>query len=193
MIRLGSHRRERGSRPATADSAAKAIARAFDLEAVVSSYFPYLLLGVALAALVPIVLVAVARPLFLDGYWNVFRDTQDRWALFFSEYRRDQHPILYRLVLRWVASLGSSRLLYRSASIVPGLATIYVLGLVAARLCRSRAVALLAAARQIAGQPRTSNLEPAEKTIRTLAAGAQLKKSSILTNDAVTFVTFTAE
>jgi len=135
-----------GSQSAATDSVAALTYRPFDLETTVARYFPYLLCGVVLSALVPMLVVAVKRPISLDGFWNVFMDTQDRWSLFVSEYHRDQHPILYRLVLRAVASLGSSRLVYRAASVIPGIATIYLLGLVASRLCLSKTVALLTSA-----------------------------------------------
>ena len=81
----------------------------------------------------------------IDGYWNVFMATQDRWSLFLSENQRDEHPMLYRLLLRMVAHLGSSRLIYRSLSIIPGLGTIYVVGLIASRVCLRKSVALLTA------------------------------------------------
>ncbi len=81
-----------------------------------------------------------------DGFWHLFMDTQNTWKLFRAEYRSDAHPILYHLVLRLIAPLGHSRLLYRSASIIPGAITVYLLGQIASKLCNSKAVALLAAA-----------------------------------------------
>jgi len=214
----------RESRSATSESAAIALSRIFEVEAAVRRYFPHLLCAVVLAAFLPMLVVAVTRPISPDGFWNVFMDTQDSWALFFAEYHRDQHPLLYRFVLRAAANVRSSRLIYRSASILPGLATIYVLGLVAARLCRSKTVALFAAAaygfsasmidlncdvraypygsgrdsvtlffvKQFPDQAGNSKTEPVEKTIRTMAADAQLKVSSILSSEDATFVTFTA-
>jgi hypothetical protein len=65
--------------------------------------------------------------------------------MFLSENQRDEHPMLYRLLLRMVAHLGSSRLMYRSPSIIPGLVSIYLIGLVAAKLCSRKSVALLTA------------------------------------------------
>ena len=108
-------------------------------------YFPYFLCAVTIAALVPSLVVGVTKSMTIDGYWNVFIATQDRWSMFLSENQHDEHPMLYRLLLRMVAHLGSSRLTYRSLSIIPGLATIYAIGLVASRVCLRKSVALLAA------------------------------------------------
>ncbi|MFI5363571.1 MAG: SUMF1/EgtB/PvdO family nonheme iron enzyme [Elusimicrobiota bacterium] len=108
--------------------------------------FPYLLLAVVMIALLPMAASGLYEPLGFDGYWHLSIGMQDRWESFLSRWRQDAHPILYYLVLRAVSSLGHSKLLYRSASIIPGAASVYLLGLAAARLCRNKAVALLAAA-----------------------------------------------
>ena len=108
--------------------------------------FPYLLLAITIAALLPRLLLGVGEAISYDGYWNIFMDTQNRWSLFFAEYQADQHPILFRFLLRAVAHLGSTRLIYRIATILPGVATVFVLGKIAEKLCSSQIVALLAAA-----------------------------------------------
>jgi len=46
--------------------------------------------------------------------------------------------------------------------------------------------------KQFADQPGNSKTEPIEKTIRTMAADAKLRVNSILSDDAATFVTFSA-
>jgi hypothetical protein len=109
--------------------------------------FPFLLLGITLAALVPVLVLGASEFISYDGYWHLFIAKQDRWKLFFSEYRKDAHPILYHLALRVISPLfGCSRLAYRSASIIPGVASVYLLGRIAGRLCISKVVALLTAA-----------------------------------------------
>jgi dolichyl-phosphate-mannose-protein mannosyltransferase len=108
--------------------------------------FKYALLAITLAALIPALVLGRSEFISYDGYWHLFIDTQNRWSLFLSEYKGDAHPILYHLVLRIVAVFGHSRLLYRSASIIPGAICVYLLGLVLARLCKSKIAALLAAA-----------------------------------------------
>jgi hypothetical protein len=129
------------------------IVPAISKEEVRSSYpdiharaFPYLLLAITVAALVPRLILGTSQFVHYDGYWHVFTATQDRWELFISEWQRDAHPPLYYLLLRVVASLGHSHLLYRSLSIIPGVASVYVIGRIARNLCRNTTVALLTAA-----------------------------------------------
>ncbi len=66
--------------------------------------------------------------------------------MFFSEYQADQHPILFRFLLRAVAHLGHSRLIYRLATILPGVASVFMIGLTARKLYRYQPLALIAAA-----------------------------------------------
>jgi uncharacterized membrane protein len=118
--------------------------------AVVSSgldrLFPFLLLAITLAALVPTLVLGASEFISYDGYWHVFIAKQDQWKLFLSEYRKDAHPILYSLALRAITLFGHSRLAYRSASIIPGVVSVYLLGRIAGKLCSNKGVALLAAA-----------------------------------------------
>ena len=108
--------------------------------------FPYLLLTVTVAALVPRLVLGNSQFIHYDGYWHVFIATQDRWALFLSEWQIAAHPPLYYLLLRIMAKMGHSHLVYRSLSIIPGVGSVYVIGLIARKLCRSTTIALLTAA-----------------------------------------------
>ena len=108
--------------------------------------FPFVLFAITVAALVPRLILGSSQFIHYDGYWHVFTATQDKWEVFISEWRKDAHPPLYYLLLRVVASLGHSHLIYRSLSIVPGVASVYVMGLIARKLYRSTTVALLMAA-----------------------------------------------
>jgi uncharacterized membrane protein len=108
--------------------------------------FPFLLLAITFAALVPALVLGASEFISYDGYWHVFMDMQNRWKLFLFEYRRDAHPVLYHLVLRVITLFGHSRLAYRSASIIPGVVSVYLLGRIAGKLCSNKGVALLAAA-----------------------------------------------
>jgi uncharacterized membrane protein len=108
--------------------------------------FLFLLLAITFAALVPMLVLGASEFISYDGYWHVFIAKQDQWRLFLSEYRKDAHPILYSLALRVITLFGHSRLAYRSASIIPGMVSVYLLGRIAGRLCSNKAVALLAAA-----------------------------------------------
>ena len=106
--------------------------------------FPLLLIAITLAALVPALVLGTSEFISYDGYWHLFIAKQDQWKLFLSEYRKDAHPILYHVVLRVTSTVfGDSRLACRLASVIPGVASVYLLGRIARRLCISKAVALL--------------------------------------------------
>ena len=108
--------------------------------------FPYLLLAIIVGALIPVLALGIFEPINDDGYFHLFLSIQGSWEAFRGHWRGCAHPILYFLVLRVPALFGHSNMVYRLASIVPGMASVYLLGLIAARLCQSKAVALLAAA-----------------------------------------------
>ena len=84
------------------------------------SHFSVFVVDHNVAALVPRFVLGASQFIQFDGYWHVFTATQDRWALFLSEWHIDAHPPLYYLLLRIVAKMGHSHLVYRSASIIPG-------------------------------------------------------------------------
>ena len=44
--------------------------------------FPFLLLAITFAALVPALVLGASEFISYDGYWHVFMDTQNRWKLF---------------------------------------------------------------------------------------------------------------
>ena len=107
--------------------------------------FPYLLLAITLAALVPVLVSGISQPINADGYEHMGLSIMD-WGSLLARWRGFAHPILYLFVLRVPALFGHSNLAWRSTSIIPGMAGVYLLGLIAARLCKSKAIALLAAA-----------------------------------------------
>lgn len=109
-------------------------------------WFPYVLLAIALAALIPMLVLGASEFISYDGYWYLFIATQNSWKQFLAEYGANAHPILYFLLLRCIGLLKHSRLVLRSGSIIPSAASIYVIGLTAAKLCRNKGSALLAAA-----------------------------------------------
>jgi hypothetical protein len=104
-----------------------------------------------LLAAIPRLVLGVSQFIHYDGYWHIFISRIDHigkdanWRLFKEELRADAHPPLSYVILRFVSRFGSSHLVYRSTVIIPGLGAIYVIGLIAARLCRSRVLALLTA------------------------------------------------
>ena len=103
------------------------------------------LLGIVLAASVPLIYLAVTERIEYDGYWIAFIATQDRWRNFIAEYQANAHPPLYYLVLRAGLWFGRSLLAYRAVSILAGLGTIYLVGSAALKLTRSSWTAALAA------------------------------------------------
>lgn len=108
--------------------------------------FTWALLAICLLALIPRLILGTTDVIQYDGYWHIFLAIQDRWSMFVAEWKRVTHPPLYYLLLRGLTKAGHDPLLYRSLSILPGIASIYVLGRIAARLCRSSGMAVLAAA-----------------------------------------------
>lgn len=108
--------------------------------------FTWALLAICLLALIPRLILGMTDVIQYDGYWHIFLATQDSWRMFVAEWKRVAHPPLYYLLLRGLAKAGQDPLLYRSLSILPGIASIYVLGRIAARLSKSSGMALLAAA-----------------------------------------------
>jgi hypothetical protein len=106
----------------------------------------WILLAIAVAALVPRVYLGLTQFVSYDGYWHVFTATQDHWRNTVLEYKADAHPILYYILLRWVSHLGHFPIVYRSVSILPGAAAAYVVGKIAEKICTNKAVPILAAA-----------------------------------------------
>ena len=105
--------------------------------------FPYLLLAVTMAALIPVLESGISESIGSDGYLHL-RLSIGNWASLTTS--DPTHPFLYYLVLRVPALFGHSKIVWRSASIIPGMASVYLLGLIAAKLCKNKAAALLAAA-----------------------------------------------
>jgi len=112
----------------------------------VDRLFPYLLLAITLVALVPVLESGFSESINGNGYDHLNLSIQNNWASFLGRWRGCAHPILYLLMLRVPALFGHSRMAFRLASIIPGMASVYLLGLIAARLCQNKVTALLAAA-----------------------------------------------
>jgi formylglycine-generating enzyme required for sulfatase activity len=107
--------------------------------------FPHLLFAITIAALVPVLELGVSEPISIDGYEHLSISVQKTRESFLLRWRGEAHPVLHFLLLRAVALFGHSKLALRSASIIPGVASVYLLGLIAARLCKNKTVALLTA------------------------------------------------
>jgi hypothetical protein len=104
------------------------------------------LAAIAILSLVPMLILSKTEFISYDGYWHLWIATQNRWKQFLFEYRGDAHPILYVALLRGLAAISHARLVLRAGSYLPGAASVYFIGLIAARLCRSKLFPLLVAA-----------------------------------------------
>jgi hypothetical protein len=107
--------------------------------------FLFWLLAITLASAVPRLILGALQIITYDGYWHLFISRHNDWSMWWYEVRADGHPPLFYLIQYLLSFLGHSHLLYRSASILPGVGATFVIGLIGAKLFRHRAVALLAA------------------------------------------------
>ena len=104
------------------------------------------LIAISLAGLIPCLVFGKRQFIEFDGWWHLFTATQDRWTVLLAEWRWEAHPPLHYLLLRFLAWFGHYHLLLRLPSILSGCAASYVIGIVAAKIYRYQATALLAAA-----------------------------------------------
>ncbi len=105
-----------------------------------------LLLATAAAGLIPLVVLGTTQFLGFDGWWHVFIATQDRWLMVAGEWKGIAHPPLFYPLLRLAAAISHSLLALRAVSILSGAASTVVIGVVAAKIYRYKAAALLVAA-----------------------------------------------
>lgn len=108
-------------------------------------HFDLALIGIALLALIPMLLLGSSQFVEYDGYWHVWISQQDRWFNFIREYQADAHPPLYYVLLRAVLWLGRTPLVYRGISLLAGTASVWLLGRTALKAMRSPVWAVLAA------------------------------------------------
>ena len=108
--------------------------------------FSRLLLAIAVAGLIPRLVFGNSQFISFDGWWHLFTATQDRWLMLLREWRWEAHPPLFYLLLRFVAGFGHSHLIIRSIGIVCGSVAGVIIGVVAAKVYRYKASALLTSA-----------------------------------------------
>jgi hypothetical protein len=99
--------------------------------------FGLILIFIAVAAAVPRLVLGTSQPLEYDGYWDVFVAVQDNWASFWSEAFAMAHPPLYFMVLKPFLYLGHSLLVYRSVSVLAGVAAVVQVGRIARKITGS--------------------------------------------------------
>ena len=105
----------------------------------------WLLLGVSLVAAVPRFYLGATQFIEYDGYWHVFVATQDDWRQFYQEYQANFHPPLFYLLLKVAMWFGHTPLVYRSISLLTGVAAVFVTGKIAERFSFNRYTPVVAA------------------------------------------------
>ncbi|HEY3823655.1 MAG TPA: hypothetical protein VGL82_03810, partial [Bryobacteraceae bacterium] len=96
-----------------------------------------ILILITLAAAIPRLILGASQFIEYDGYWHVFIAQQDNWANFWNDVYVNAHPPLYFLLLKAVLHLGRSLLIYRSISLVTGIASVFLMGRIALKVTES--------------------------------------------------------
>jgi hypothetical protein len=107
--------------------------------------FDLILFAIVLLAAIPRLYLGATQFIEYDGYWHIFTAQQDRWRNFVWDAQNLAHPPLYYLLLRFTLWLGKSHLAYRAIPLVAGLASVAVLGRIAAKVMRTTEGAVLTA------------------------------------------------
>ncbi|HEX4232516.1 MAG TPA: hypothetical protein VHZ07_27895 [Bryobacteraceae bacterium] len=108
--------------------------------------FIFLLLGIVALCLVPRLILTFKQFISYDGWWHIMVARTGNWRATFEDIRDNAHPPLFYILLHYLVNLGHSRFIYRLGVVVPGLAAIFYVGLIASKLYASRTLAILAAA-----------------------------------------------
>ena len=96
-----------------------------------------ILVFIALAAAVPRLLLGASQFIEYDGYWHVFIAQQDNWDNFWADIYVNAHPPLYFLLLKVALHLGHSLMVYRSISLLTGIASVFLVGRIALKVTGS--------------------------------------------------------
>jgi len=86
---------------------------------------------------VPRLLLGTSQPIDYDGYWDIFVARQDDWARFWADAFALAHPPLYFLLLKPFLYFGHSLLVYRSVSILAGVASVFQVGRISRKVTGS--------------------------------------------------------
>jgi hypothetical protein len=96
-----------------------------------------ILICIALAAALPRLLLGASQFIEYDGYWHVFIAQQDNWPSFWADVYANAHPPLFFLILKAALPFGHSLLVYRSISILTGVASVLLVGRIALKVTSS--------------------------------------------------------
>src|SRR5262249_35580487 len=103
------------------------------------------LTSIAAAALVIRAYVGSLEFMDFDEWQQVFMASAPRWKDLAYELHAEAHPPAFYLLLKALTLFGHSKLLYRCIALVPGIGSVALIGIIARRLLRSSAMALLCA------------------------------------------------
>ena len=81
-----------------------------------------------------------------DEWQQVFMASAPRWKDLAYELNAEAHPPAFYMLLKALLAFGHGKLVYRCIALVPGAGAIVLIGMIARRLLRSPAMALLCAA-----------------------------------------------
>jgi len=99
--------------------------------------FGLILAFIALAAAVPRLLLGSSQFVEYDGYWHVFIAQENDWPGFWRDIQTNAHPPLYFLLLKVILRFGRSLLIYRSISLLTGVASVVLVGGIARKVTGS--------------------------------------------------------
>jgi hypothetical protein len=94
----------------------------------------WLLLGIALLAIIPRLYFAATQFVEYDGYWHVFVAMQDNWQNFRNDYQANFHPPLFYLLLKAALWLGRTTWVYRAIPLATGVAAVFIIGRIAQKI-----------------------------------------------------------
>src|SRR4051812_883413 len=80
-----------------------------------------------------------------DEWQQVFMASAPRWKDLAYELHAEAHPPAFYLLLKGLLALGHGKLLYRCIALVPGVASVFLVGIIARKLLRSSALAVVCA------------------------------------------------
>jgi hypothetical protein len=108
-------------------------------------WFMWSLTAIAAVALVIRAYIGSIEFMEFDEWQQVFMASVPRWNDLAYELNAEWHPPAFFLMLKALLMLGHSKLLYRCIALVPGTGAVVLVGIIARKLLRSPALALLCA------------------------------------------------
>jgi uncharacterized membrane protein len=108
-------------------------------------YFLPALLFITVGALLIRLYVGSREFMDFDEWQQVFIASVPRWIDLKYELRNEAHPPVFYILLKALLAFGSGKLWYRCLAIVPGAASVFLVGMIGRKVFRFSSVALLCA------------------------------------------------